>query len=272
MHAIRKAGLRDLTMLDAIAGLSALAAGMVTPVSLRRTYALAEARSAAANVPAAEDRLELSPGHIHEDGQTCPICGAEIGTGDGPASVADEAPEQAGAGSQRGLVAGLRLELAPEEKEKLRKLKDRDQEVRTHEQAHKATGGQFAGAASYSYQTGPDGRQYAVGGEVSVDLSPVPGDPQATIAKMQQIRRAALAPAQPSSQDMQVAAQASRIETEAQAELAGKKPNDPGGTSKTGQFQIAPPRGGESSKPRSPFTPQAAGEANPIGILVDVAI
>lgn len=72
-------------------------------------------------------------------------------------------------------------------------LKLRDREMRTHEQQHAAVGGQHAGSPSYEYETGPDGKQYAVEGSVQVDMSPVPGDPAATIQKMQQIKAAALA-------------------------------------------------------------------------------
>jgi hypothetical protein len=102
----------------------------------------------------------------------------------------------------------------------LQELKARDQEVRQHEQAHVAAGGQYVrGGASYSYQRGPDGQQYATGGEVDIDASSVPGDPAATIRKMQVVRGAALAPAEPSAQDRAVAAEASRAEAEARVEL-----------------------------------------------------
>ena len=80
------------------------------------------------------------------------------------------------------------------------------------------------GAVSFQYQTGPDGKRYAVGGEVPIDVSSVEGDPRATLAKMQQIRRAALAPASPSGQDRAVAAQASRIEAETRAALNQTEP------------------------------------------------
>jgi hypothetical protein len=73
---------------------------------------------------------------------------------------------------------------------------------------------------SFTYQRGPDGAQYAVGGEVSIDLSPVQGDPQATIEKMRIVRAAAMAPAEPSGQDRAVAAQAMQIMLQAQSELA----------------------------------------------------
>ncbi len=108
------------------------------------------------------------------------------------------------------------------EQKRIAELKARDQEVKVHEQAHAAIGGQYAGAPSYEYETGPDGQQYAVGGEVRIDVSPVPNDPRATIQKMQQVKAAALAPAEPSSADRSVAAQASRTLMEAQADLAAE--------------------------------------------------
>ena len=110
----------------------------------------------------------------------------------------------------------------------MRELRVRDREVRAHELAHKATAGSFAGRISFTYETGPDGRRYASGGEVPIDLSPVKGDPQATIAKMQTVRRAALAPADPSAADRSVAARASQIERDAQAEVRGEA-QDAGG-------------------------------------------
>jgi len=111
-------------------------------------------------------------------------------------------------------------ELTDEEKEQVERLRKRDAEVRQHERAHKAAAGRYArGAPRYTYQRGPDGRLYAVEGEVPIDLSPVPGDPAATIRKMQIIQRAANAPAQPSAADRQIAAEAARIEQQARAEL-----------------------------------------------------
>ncbi len=101
----------------------------------------------------------------------------------------------------------------------INELQRRDKEVRSHELAHAAVGGSFTGAPNYSFKTGPDGQKYAVGGEVSVDLSTVAGNPTATIAKMQKVHAAALAPANPSVQDTQVAASAIQIILQAQSEL-----------------------------------------------------
>jgi hypothetical protein len=109
------------------------------------------------------------------------------------------------------------------EEQIIRQLANRDQEVRTHEQAHASVGGSTTGAPSYSFDVGPDGKKYAVSGEVSVDLSVVSGDPQATIKKMQQVHAAALAPTNPSSQDIKVAASATKIILEAQSEILSNK-------------------------------------------------
>ncbi len=115
-------------------------------------------------------------------------------------------------------------ELSEEEQQQVAELKQRDTDVRAHEQAHlAAAGGNAKGGASFEYQTGPDGKRYAVGGEVQIDTSPVDGDPQATIQKMQQVRAAALAPASPSSKDRSVAAQAAAAIQNAHAEQAEQK-------------------------------------------------
>ena len=109
-----------------------------------------------------------------------------------------------------------------QEKAQIDELKKRDTEVRTHEQAHANTGGQYAGAPKYEYTTGPDGKRYATGGEVSIDVS-VENSPEDTIRKMQQVKAAALAPAEPSAQDLRVAAEASQKTFEARKELAEEK-------------------------------------------------
>jgi len=109
--------------------------------------------------------------------------------------------------------------LTPAEERQVQALRQRDAEVRRHEQAHAAVGGAYAGAPQYQYTTGPDGRRYAIGGEVSIDAGAVPGNPQATIAKLQTVKRAALAPGNPSPQDRRVAAQADLSIAQARIEL-----------------------------------------------------
>tara|TARA_R110001592_G_scaffold191441_1_gene437683 strand:+ start:15965 stop:16837 length:873 start_codon:yes stop_codon:yes gene_type:complete len=124
---------------------------------------------------------------------------------------------------KNSVSASTSFELSEDEIKMIEDLKARDLEVRAHEQAHKTVGGQYTGAVSLSYQAGPDGKRYAVGGEVPIDVSPISGDPQATITKMAVVSAAATAPAQPSAQDQMVGAQAARLMSEAQAELAQKK-------------------------------------------------
>ena len=114
-------------------------------------------------------------------------------------------------------------QLTEEEQKQIDELKARDREVKTHEQAHIAAGGSYVkGGATYDYQTGPDGKQYAVGGSVNIDTSPVDGDPEATIAKAQVVIKAALAPAEPSGQDQKVASAARQMMSEARKELTSQ--------------------------------------------------
>lgn len=105
------------------------------------------------------------------------------------------------------------------EKREIKDLEARDKEVRAHEQAHASVGGQYAGSPSYEYQVGPNGRQYAVSGEVSIDISKE-SSPEDTIRKMQQVKSAALAPTDPSPQDLRVASEATQRASEARREIS----------------------------------------------------
>ncbi|MBS8240650.1 hypothetical protein DYI22_09025 [Marinobacter lipolyticus] len=127
-----------------------------------------------------------------------------------------ERPDRA-AGERKAEAANKGQMLDEAQLRELAELKARDREVRAHEAAHQAVGGQYAGAISYVYERGPDGAQYAVGGEVPIDVAPVQGDPQATIEKMRVVRAAAMAPA---AQDRAVAAQAMQAMLQAQAEMS----------------------------------------------------
>ena len=126
-------------------------------------------------------------------------------------------------GDQNDKDALKQGELSEEEQIQVDELKERDAEVRAHELAHARVGGALAGAPSYTYQAGPDGKKYAIGGEVQIDVAPVEGDPKATIDKMQIVQAAALAPAEPSGQDKKVAAQAAAQQRAAQSELMAQK-------------------------------------------------
>ncbi|MCH8166584.1 MAG: hypothetical protein IID49_02015 [Proteobacteria bacterium] len=113
--------------------------------------------------------------------------------------------------------------LSADEQNLVRRMAARDREVRQHEQAHARAGGSHAGSPTFSYQIGPDGRRYATGGAVAIDTAPVRDNPEATIAKMQVVKDAALAPASPSMADRRIAAQAEATRLAAIAELAASR-------------------------------------------------
>ena len=140
-----------------------------------------------------------------------------------PAAISQSVAEKAVASDKKEQSA--KKESSTKQQGIIEALKDRDTEVRQHEQAHHAAGGSTTGLPSYSFTTGPDGIRYATDGEVSVDLSIKQGDPAGTIVKMQQVKAAALAPADPSIQDLRVAASASQITLQAQAELITESEN-----------------------------------------------
>lgn len=137
-------------------------------------------------------------------------------------SVQPNHPNHVFAGSHRNTRTQTSSPAAqdPADLKLVQQLAARDREVRTHEQAHvSAAGGLAHGGAKFKFTTGPDGRQYATSGEVSIDVSPVPNDPEATIEKAQKISRAALAPANPSQADRAVAARANALAIEAKVEI-----------------------------------------------------
>ncbi|MGE5430139.1 MAG: putative metalloprotease CJM1_0395 family protein [Syntrophomonadaceae bacterium] len=105
------------------------------------------------------------------------------------------------------------------EKKIVDELEKIDRQVQQHEAAHQAAAGELFRGKSFTYKIGPDGKRYAVSGEVHIDTSAISSNPKATIAKMERIRRAATAPVDPSSQDMSVAAEAAKIEADAKAQL-----------------------------------------------------
>lgn len=191
------------------------------------------------------------------------------------ANGANEEPQQGAGGQQANAAAanttnpaeanGAAVQQASEDgdpdgdglneaEEKLvEKLKQRDREVKAHEQAHARVGGAYAGAPSYTFQQGPDGKRYAVGGEVQIDTAPE-RTPEATIRKMRVVISAALAPAEPSGQDLRVAQQARSQLSEAQAQLRQQKLEElQGGDEDSGGVEGASQSSGNepSSSPNS---------------------
>jgi|GEM_PF-505144 hypothetical protein len=154
------------------------------------------------------------------------------GTSDDAIPQFGEKPAEAKEGSQSAPTelrqapdprgTGVNQELTDEEKQTVNELKMRDAEVRAHEQAHLAAAGQYAsGGISYSYQKGPDGKQYAVGGEVGISM-PSGDTPEETLRIARQVERAANAPASPSSADRAIAAAARARASEAMREMSSQ--------------------------------------------------
>lgn len=151
-------------------------------------------------------------------------------------AVSEGAARAQGSESKAGESPSTRTKSSPsnplseEDQRRISELQKRDREVRAHEMAHVAAGGSLVlRGASFSYETGPDGQRYAVGGEVTIDTSEG-RTPQETIEKAARIRAAALAPADPSPQDREVAAMATRMAMRASMELAIQQRENPGGS------------------------------------------
>lgn len=174
--------------------------------------------------------------------------------------------------------------LNEQEKRQVQELQATDANVRAHEAAHKAAGGNLAGSASYTYERGPDNKMYAVAGEVSIAIGGG-NSPEEKLSRAQQVRRAALAPSDPSPQDLKVAAQAISMEMDARAELAQKSQeenakksendsNDNQNTSTQNEYYKAPNdeiSNNESTKSSNPYdksaTKQDKEQDNNIGMF-----
>lgn len=85
------------------------------------------------------------------------------------------------------------------------KFRSKDAEIRTHEQIH-ASIGHTTTPISYTYQQGPDGKMYAIGGSVRLDTS-IPNDPKAAAFKLDMLQKAASGPTQMSAADGSIAQQ-----------------------------------------------------------------
>lgn len=185
--------------------------------------------------------------------QTPPLAGAtQIAAQQDPTG----AEGGAGQASQNRSAAGRHQpgELTDEEKKKVQALQQRDQAVRAHEAAHKLAGGPYAGQPSFTTVKGPDGHSYAVSGEVPIDTSEVPNNPDATIAKLETVIRAALAPSDPSAQDRQVAAEAqakiqkAREQKQQKEEKTLEKAKEAGGKTDTGSNTLSEPQDSASGR------------------------
>ena len=211
---------------------------------------------------------------ISGSGLRAPAQGAVLpaGTSDGSSQTGGDRGSQPGgdkaaAGKAGGAqpagdkpAVGQARKLTAEDKQLVTRLAARDTAVRAHEAAHQAAASGLGGGASFTYETGPDGRNYAVGGEVPVSLRPG-RTPDETIANAQTVRSAALAPADPSAQDLAVAAEASQMEAEARQEKVHDNTDvrEPGQAGNRSGAVGA--RGEGRAEPASPATGKPRGDA-----------
>ena len=166
----------------------------------------------------AQDTVTLSDNGIEQSRRD-----GDPGSKNNTASTATDGAQATGPDEGKTGVAGQTL--TPAEEKVLQQLKTRDQEVKTHEMAHLANAGPYArGGPTYTYQQGPDGQRYAIGGEVPIDVSKEK-TPELTLQKMEAVRRAAMAPADPSSADRSIAAAAAAMETQARQEIQAARTN-----------------------------------------------
>lgn len=171
------------------------------------------------SIIAPEDELRAATGSAGRPAGTV----AEFGP-----AVANEPQARGGADAE---------ELSPEAQKEVAKLEQTQREVIAHEAAHMAAGGQFAGSASYTYTTGPDGKQYITGGEVPIS-TPATSDPRQALQNAQQVLSAATAPASPSGPDMAVAANAARMAAQARIDMASGKGESEGSDSAGGEPNV----------------------------------
>lgn len=135
----------------------------------------------------------------------------------------------------------------PEEDAVIRELRNAEREVIAHEAAHQAAAGRFGGAVSYTRTTGPDGKSYITGGQVPIHF--VTGStPEETLRNMEQIQRAALAPGDPSGQDIRVAARAAAAASKARSEITQGQQKRTGRAAASGAKRL----GAEQEQDRGP--------------------
>jgi len=166
-------------------------------------------------------------------------------------------------------------QLSEEEMREVQRLKEIDRKVRQHEMAHLAAAAGIAiSGANFEYQRGPDGVNYAVAGEVSIDVSKE-SSPDATIEKARKITAAALAPADPSPQDRQVASKAQAMESEARIEQTQVKHEEAAGQSRENPGPSEPiptssvQRGGENQNPGIAENSQESANGSPAQAAAD---
>lgn len=194
-----------------------------TPLTRSAPASLSDSYSAQAN-------LLPTPSLYNRQGQTAPSqsTGNNSRSTPSPSEPSEpNRPDQAVTGSSAA-PTGAQEQLSESELALVRELAQIDRNIRAHEAAHlSAAAGLAVSGMNFGYTRGPDGIRYATSGEVSIDTSEVPNDPEATYSKALQIQTAALAPRDPSPQDRAVASMARQMAMEAQIEITRLRTQTP---------------------------------------------
>ncbi len=107
----------------------------------------------------------------------------------------------------------------------IEQLKSRDKEVRIHEMSHSTNPELIKiGSAQFDYTIGPDGKAYATGGRVTLSTGSSK-TPEEALAKAEALKRASMAPGEPSSQDFQALNAAQSMEYEARNQIYTENKN-----------------------------------------------
>lgn len=161
-------------------------------------------------------------------------------------------------------------ELSAEDQRRVAELQQIDRNVREHEAAHlRAGAGVVTSGATFTYTKGPDDKQYAVSGEVSIDTSSE-REPRRNIDKGERIQIAALAPRDPSPQDHRVAAVGSQMEAQGRSDLVVQQREEVAEQSSEKEESVEkeksvekPSSADESERPLSSESPSARNERAP---------
>lgn len=180
--------------------------------------------------------------------------------------IQPQVPERAGTAEADKMAKAPEAQADAESAEERQKdaqvqeLKQIEREVIAHEAAHMAAAGSLGGGVSYTYTAGPDGKRYITGGEVPIQIQPG-STPEETLRNMQQVQRAALAPADPSGQDRQVAARAAAMAAQARSEIASEGARR--AAQRTDATQEEAPSRAETVARGTPVPPPEAAEPDP---------
>jgi len=113
-------------------------------------------------------------------------------------------------------------EMSDEDLREIAELKQRELTVRTRDMAWVAATTGVSGGFTVRYETGPDGRRYAVEAEVRLDTTEA-ATPEQSLAKARAVRAALMGGGGDDSSQASAAARAAVLESRARAELARQR-------------------------------------------------